>query len=271
MSEEPSDLASASRALKDATTALTRALGQAFADVGSQASREIADELRDAAKELNNVATMAGHGYRASQRSQKAERTRTDLLAAAARVFAEQGYEGASVGDIAKAAGYTKGAVYAHFSSKQEMLMALAREMIAQDASAVASETDLHEFFGVCPQDEGNQPTLLGLELYLYAIRHPESREDLAPILAQTQTGVEALIHRARSSEDADDDIINQEDKDIAFALVALHTYGSITAALSPGEDGHKETAAMVARLIDHLLTIRSLYPVSMTVLTRTR
>jgi len=264
MSEEASDLASASRALKDATTALTRALGQTFADVGSQASREIADELREAAKELNNVATMAGHGYRASQRSQKAERTRTDLLAAAAKVFAEQGYEGASVGDIAKAAGYTKGAVYAHFSSKQEMLMALAREMIAQDESAVASETDLHEFFGVCPQDEGSQSTLLGLELYLYAIRHPESREDLAPILAQTQTGVEALIHRARTGEDAG--VVTQEDKDIAFALVALHTYGSITAVLSPGPDGHSETTAMVDRLIDHLLTIRSLYPLDIPV-----
>jgi len=253
MSEEAADLASVSRALKDATTALTRALGQAFVDVGSQATREIADELREAAKELNNVANMTGHTYRASQRSHKAERTRTELLAAAAKVFAEQGYEGASVGDIAKAAGYTKGAVYANFSSKQEMLMALAREMIAQDASAVASEIDLHEFFGVCPEDEGNQPTLLGLELYLYAIRHPESREDLAPILAQTQDGVDALIHRARSDDESDVEV-TQEDKDIAFALVALHTYGSITAALSPSEDGHSDTSAMVARLIERLL-----------------
>ena len=133
--------------------------------------------------------------------------------------------------------------------------MALAREMIAQDASAVASDVDLHEFFGVCSPDEGSQPTLLGLELYLYAIRHPESREDLAPILAQTQNGVDALIHRARTGEDPADGAVTQEDKDIAFALVALHTYGSITAALSPGDDGYSETTAMVDRLINHLIS----------------
>jgi TetR/AcrR family transcriptional regulator, transcriptional repressor of aconitase len=42
----------------------------------------------------------------------KREETRARLLEAAAHVFAKKGYEGASVDDVAHAAGFTKGAVY---------------------------------------------------------------------------------------------------------------------------------------------------------------
>lgn len=178
MAATDSDLRQASRAIKDATSALTSVLKQAFAEAGSQASREIADELRDVVKDLGDVVFIgAGGGSAPSQRSQKAERTRAELLVAAAKVFAEKGYEGASVGDIAVAAGYTKGAVYANFGSKQDMLLALAQELVAQDAEAVEAENiDLHEFFGLCAEAEGNQSPLLVLELYLYGIRHPEAR-----------------------------------------------------------------------------------------------
>ncbi|HET7014110.1 MAG TPA: TetR family transcriptional regulator, partial [Streptosporangiaceae bacterium] len=44
--------------------------------------------------------------------------TRERLLAAAAEVFAERGYDGTRVADIAAAAGVSNGALYAHFGSK---------------------------------------------------------------------------------------------------------------------------------------------------------
>lgn len=51
--------------------------------------------------------------------------TRTRILAAAAGVFAEYGYAGATLEQVAAAAGLTKGAVYWHFSGKSDLFLAL--------------------------------------------------------------------------------------------------------------------------------------------------
>src|SRR4051794_9543506 len=50
--------------------------------------------------------------------------TRDRLIAAAIEVFAERGYEGARLQDIARAAGLTTGAIYANFRGKAELLFA---------------------------------------------------------------------------------------------------------------------------------------------------
>jgi len=52
-----------------------------------------------------------------------AAETRQRLLRAAADVFAERGYDGTRVADIAAAAGVSNGALYAHFGSKAELLV----------------------------------------------------------------------------------------------------------------------------------------------------
>src|SRR5256886_15330841 len=52
-----------------------------------------------------------------------AAETRERLLRAAADVFAERGYDGTGVADIAAAAGVSKGALYAHFASKADLLV----------------------------------------------------------------------------------------------------------------------------------------------------
>jgi len=59
-----------------------------------------------------------------TQQERKAE-TRARLLAAAADLFADQGIDAVSVDAVAEAAGRTSGAVYAHFGSKQGLLLAL--------------------------------------------------------------------------------------------------------------------------------------------------
>jgi len=59
-----------------------------------------------------------------TQEERKAD-TRARLLAAAADLFADQGIESVSVDAVAEAAGRTSGAVYAHFGSKQGLLLAL--------------------------------------------------------------------------------------------------------------------------------------------------
>jgi AcrR family transcriptional regulator len=76
----------------------------------------------------------------------RAKRTRRQLLAAARQVFAHEGYDGATIEDIAHAAGCSKGAYYFHFASKEETLVALLDAWIAERshrlAKAVSAQPD---------------------------------------------------------------------------------------------------------------------------------
>lgn len=57
-----------------------------------------------------------------------ASERRSELTREAARLFAEKGYHGTSMGDIAGALGVQKGSVYAHIESKQDLLWEIAAE-----------------------------------------------------------------------------------------------------------------------------------------------
>src|ERR1700730_3050298 len=64
-------------------------------------------------------------------RSARKAQTRTRLLEAAARLYAQSGFGGATLDEVAAEAGYTKGAVYSHFGSKENLLLALLEEHLA--------------------------------------------------------------------------------------------------------------------------------------------
>src|ERR1700674_3832781 len=53
------------------------------------------------------------------------QQTRDHLLAAAAEVFAERGFHGATLDEVAAVAGFTKGAVYSNFKNKEDLFLAL--------------------------------------------------------------------------------------------------------------------------------------------------
>jgi AcrR family transcriptional regulator len=75
-------------------------------------------------------------------RSERRARTRGQLLDAAARVYADKGIDGATLDDVAEQAGFTKGAVYDHFGSKDNLLMALLDEHLAAE---IAEQVALFE------------------------------------------------------------------------------------------------------------------------------
>lgn len=66
------------------------------------------------------------------RRVARAERrdARQELLSAAADVFAERGFHDASIDEIAERGGYSKGAVYWHFASKEDLFLALVEERV---------------------------------------------------------------------------------------------------------------------------------------------
>lgn len=68
-------------------------------------------------------------------RQERAVRTRRAILEAAAAVFDERGYEAATIADILARAGVTKGALYFHFCSKQELAQGVLDEQFVEGES----------------------------------------------------------------------------------------------------------------------------------------
>lgn len=72
-----------------------------------------------------------------------AEETRKRLLQAAAALFARNGLQGTTLGEIAGAAGLTAPAIYNHFSSKDDLFIAAACGMFEEIAAAIEETVDV--------------------------------------------------------------------------------------------------------------------------------
>jgi AcrR family transcriptional regulator len=128
---------------------------------------------------------------------------RDELLTAALRVFARRGYRQAGVDEIAAAAGYSKGALYWHFSGKEDLLLALLeeridapmREMVAllesappdRDMSVEASRAFARRL------NTQRDAVVLEREYWSLAIRDPELRA----LYAKRQTELRGALARA--------------------------------------------------------------------------
>jgi len=67
---------------------------------------------------------------------------RSELTREAARLFAQKGYHGTSIGDIAEALGVQKGSLYAHIASKEDLLYETMREGAAAFHAALDAIPD---------------------------------------------------------------------------------------------------------------------------------
>jgi AcrR family transcriptional regulator len=74
---------------------------------------------------------------------QYAKQRRRDILDGAASVIASKGYQNATVDDICRETGISKGALYGYFSSKEDILATLKVERVQRDAAAVRAAIQL--------------------------------------------------------------------------------------------------------------------------------
>src|SRR5260370_38459678 len=84
------------------------------------------------------------------------------ILEAALEVFARKGYHGASVDDIVRASGTSKGAVYHHFPNKEAVFLALVDDFATRLAAAVGAAVGAPQ--GALRQGEG--PLMAGLATF---------------------------------------------------------------------------------------------------------
>jgi AcrR family transcriptional regulator len=116
--------------------------------------------------------------------------TRVRLLRAASEVFAERGYDRATLDDVAAAAGLTKGAVYSSFAGKDELFYALMAERIGERLALVTEAVDHRSSPEALTSEVGdglvglisNQADwhLLFIEFWGRAVRDPSLRQEFA-------------------------------------------------------------------------------------------
>ena len=122
-------------------------------------------------------------------RKEKQAHTRLCLMQSAAKLFARRGLDQASIDDVAADAGYTKGAFYANFKSKEELFLAMLDERFAErleeldralatDAPAEEQARQAGESFMRSLNADPEWQRLF-LEFAAYAARNEDFRQEL--------------------------------------------------------------------------------------------
>src|SRR5689334_3507060 len=118
------------------------------------------------------------------------DETRDKLFEAAARVFEEQGIGGASIETLAAAAGFSRGAFYSNFKSKDELIIAMLEDHLEQtvqrNLELLARHKNLADFIDALKtmdrskQDPLGRSPLLHMEMILFVARAEKRRPELA-------------------------------------------------------------------------------------------
>jgi AcrR family transcriptional regulator len=125
-------------------------------------------------------------------RQERREHTRTRLMHAAAKVFARRGLQRASIDEVAETAGYTKGAFYANFKSKEELFLS-GDEPIEVRARAIGLDFDRTVLADVEWQR-------MFFEFAVLAVRDPAFREELMTRYRALRRAI-SEVHERRAAE----------------------------------------------------------------------
>lgn len=168
------------------------------------------------------------------------------LLDAAFEAFAELGFHAATIPEICRRAGYTHGAFYSNFTSKDELFFALfdrhATKLVERLAglAAQADARSIDELADLMSQIDDDERAwyLVSTEFTLYAIRDPRAAQRLAEhdakVRAQVVRVIETMLRRTGRTATVDLDRL-------ARLLIAIREGGLAQsyvepALLPPGE-----------------------------------
>jgi AcrR family transcriptional regulator len=130
------------------------------------------------------------HPAKSSENKHQARtrRTQSRILDAAQSIFAEQGFENTQLEQVATRAGYTRGAIYAHYASKEDLFLALLEQRVYNKLDTmqqlIEAEPELKNRMAIFKHWLAGQVcdpswATLNLEFKLYALRRPQSRKKL--------------------------------------------------------------------------------------------
>ena len=149
-------------------------------------------------------------------RAERREQTREALISAAERLFVGRGFHATSVDEIALEAGYTKGAVYSNFESKEDLFFAVyerrtergveVAERVIGEAGPAEGLTRL-AYDSALRRDREDGWLAVFFEFWAHVVRHPELRGRFAEVhtraLAPFVSATERLAGEVRLPADA--------------------------------------------------------------------
>jgi AcrR family transcriptional regulator len=127
-------------------------------------------------------------------RAERREQTRQELVSAAEACFVSRGFHASSVDEVAERAGYTKGAVYSNFASKEDLFFAVYERRVEQVLTEVAPglrqlgaerASDELAAGAMHRRDPDDGWRAVFFEFWAHVVRHPELRERFAAIHAR--------------------------------------------------------------------------------------
>jgi AcrR family transcriptional regulator len=127
-------------------------------------------------------------------RVERREQTRQELVSAAEACFVSRGFHASSVDEVAERAGYTKGAVYSNFTSKEDLFFAVYERRVERVLTEVVPSLRRagaeHAFDWLATgaierRDRDDGWLAVFFEFWAHALRHPELRERFAAIHAR--------------------------------------------------------------------------------------
>lgn len=185
---------------------------------------------------------------------------REKLIAAAAEVFAEKGYDRAGVAEIARRAGYTTGAIYGRFTGKADLLLAAIDARSDSELDVLFNEhrfdgkvTDILTTVGshLVTDDSGPDSALL-LEAFVAARRDPEVRRLMQEALDLRRDRLVDLITEAQATGAVDPSLDREAVvrfcHAVGFGFLLFRAVDLELPAAAPWEQ-------LIARLVDALDT----------------
>jgi AcrR family transcriptional regulator len=127
-------------------------------------------------------------------RAERREQTRQELVSAAEACFVSRGFHASSVDEVAERAGYTKGAVYSNFASKEDLFFAVYERRVEQVLTEVvpglrqAGAERAFDWFAtgaIERRDRDDGWLAVFFEFWAHTLRHPELRDRFAGIHAR--------------------------------------------------------------------------------------
>jgi|SRR4051794_14740380 len=175
-------------------------------------------------------------------RERRRELTRNALLEAARHVFAQRGFAGASLEEIAESAGFTRGAIYKNFENKEELFFAVfergIEDQLEKFSGAYAGTSMLEDISKAAEtwrQNLAHDEVWLAfnLEFRLYALRNPEVRARFADEQRRTRD----LIARYIELQTANAGLELKLPADTLAAILDATSVGFLEDAMITGND----------------------------------
>ena len=191
------------------------------------------------------------------RRDEQQARTRQRILDAAERIFAREGFRGASVAAIAEEAGYSHGAIYSNFKDKADLFLVLVEERLDARLARVYQAGDAELSQGIEPLEaarrfvamlhDEHEAFLLLVDFWNQAVRDPQAAARFTERHARLRTLVGRIVEGAVREQHLELALPRDH---VATALIALFNGYAIECLADPTAAPDELLAHAVAAMV---------------------